>query len=271
MNLDRDRCSGLLRLLNFIIMLVAPTVASAQPTLLSGTIGKAPVVLSLTNDNGRLSGWYFYLRVGKEIRLEGTLKTDGAFTLEEFPLDAPKQQKTGVFAGTVAQGRWTGVWHKPEGGSEVNVDLSENHSTLANSNIDLQCAATKTDKRFGYTYRYTLALALANGAMRKFSIAQQSTSKSGEDHGCMIDLGDLKPVRSDVGFLLQTDDLAEDKTPRCTIRLVEAGNYLFVQIGDVTTEHNDCRGGEEVAYCSPRQFWADIIVDRKSSTCQPVE
>ncbi len=255
-----------------MIMFLAPMVASAQPALLTGTIGKAPVMLSLTNDNGRLTGWYVYLRVGKEIRLEGTLNAGGAFALDEFPLDDPKQQKkTGVFAGTVTQGRWTGSWHKPEGGSRMNVDLSENHSTLANSNINLQCAATRTDKRFGYTYKYTLSLALANGAMRKFSLAQQSTSKSGERQGCMINLGDLKTVRSDAGFLLQTDDLAEDKTQRCTIRFIEAGTYLFVQIGDVTAKENDCRGGEEVMYCSPRQYWADIIVDRKASACQPVE
>jgi hypothetical protein len=107
--------------------------------------------------------------------------------------------------------------------------------------------------------------------MSKFSLAQHITSKSGVDSGCMIELGDLKPARSDVGLLLQTDDLAEDKTPRCTIRLIEAGNYLFVQIGDVTAKNNNCRGGEEVAYCSPRQYWADMIIDRKSSACQPVE
>ncbi|MGY8666718.1 hypothetical protein Q3C01_30790 [Bradyrhizobium sp. UFLA05-109] len=272
MNRDRDRCRGLWQLLSFMIVFAAPTVVLAEPALLSGTIGKAPVMLSLTNDNGKLHGWYVYLRVGKQIRLEGKLNADGAFTLEEFPLDDPKQQKsTGVFAGTVAQGRWTGLWHKPEGGSEVSVDLGENHSTLANSNIDLSCAATKTDKRFGYTYKYTLALALANGAMRKFSLAQKSTSRSGVDQGCMIDLGDLKPIKSDVGFLLGTGDLAEDGTPRCTIRLIEVGNYLFVRIGDVTAGRNDCRGGDEVMYCSPRQDWADMIVDRKSSVCQPVE
>jgi hypothetical protein len=267
---ERDRGRGLWRLLSFIVMFVVPTVASAQPVLLSGTIGKAPVMLSLTNENGRLYGWYLYLRVGKGIRLEGTVNAGGTFTLDEFPLDDPKK-KTGVFAGTVAQGRWTGSWRRPEGGSEVNIDLSESHSTLADPNIDLQCAATRTDKQFGNVSKYTFNLALANGAVRKLSLAQHTTSKSGGDQGCMIDLGDLKPIRSDVGLLLQTDDLAEDKTPRCTIRFVEVGNYLYVQIGDAAAGHNDCRGGEEVAYCSPRQFWADMIVDRKSSTCQPVE
>ena len=46
---------------------------------------------------------------------------------------------------------------------------------------------------------------------------------------------------------------------------------FVIKIGDVTAKENDCRGGEEVMYCSPGQFWADIIVDRKSSACQPVE
>jgi hypothetical protein len=258
--------------LRFIVLFAAPAGVLAQPTLLSGTIGKAPVMLSLNDDNGRLSGWYVYLRVGKQIKLAGTRKADGAFALEEFAVDDPKQRKrTGYFAGAVAQGRWTGTWHKPEGGADVNVDLSENHATLANSNIDLKCAATRTDRRSGDTAKYTLALTLANGAMSRFSMAQHITARSGVDNACMMDLGDLKPLRSDVGLLLGTSDLAEDGTPRCTIRLIEAGDYLFVQIGDVTAKDNDCRGGEEIAYCSPRQYWADLIVDRKSSACQPVE
>ncbi len=87
------------------------------------------------------------------------------------------------------------------------------------------CAATRIGKRFGNISRYTLNLTVANGAVCKLSLAQQITSKSGGDLGCMIGLDDLKPVKSDVGLLLQIDDLAEDKTPRCTIRLIEAGNY----------------------------------------------
>lgn len=270
MTLDRGLRYALRQLLSFIVMFVVPTLASAQPALLSGTIGKAPVLLSLSNDNGRLYGWYVYLRVGKGIRLEGTLNAAGSFTLDEFPLDDPRK-KTGVFSGTVAQGRWTGVWRKPEGGSDVTIDLSENHATLGDSTIDLQCAATRTDKQFGNTSKYTLDLAMADGAMRKLSLAQNTNSRSGGSQGCMIDLGDLKPVKSDAGLLLQTDDLAEDKTPRCTIRLIEVGDYLYIQIGDASAGHNDCRGGDEVAYCSPRQFWADMIVDRKSSTCHPAE
>ena len=249
---------------------IAPTLALAQPALLSGTIGKAPVLLSLTNDNGRLYGWYVYLRVGKGISLKGTLNAAGAFTLDEFPLDDPRT-KTGVFTGTVTQGHWTGVWRKPEGGSDVAIDLSENHAMPADSSIDLQCTARRTDKQFGNVSKYALTLGLANGAVRKLSLAQNTTSKSGGDQGCMIGLDDLKPVKSDVGLLLQTDDLAEDKTPRCTIRLIEVGNYLYVQIGDTAPGRNDCRGGDDVAYCSAHQFWADMIVDRKSSTCRPVE
>lgn len=252
-------------------MPMASGITLAEPTLLSGSIGKAPVVMSLSNDNGQLTGWYIYLRVRKGIRLEGTLKAGGTYSLDEFPMDAPRQRKTGVFTGTVVQGHWTGTWRKPEGGGEAVVDLSENHSTLAGANIHLKCAAARSDKRFGYSYTYSLVLAMDKGAMRTFSLDQQSTSKSGEVHGCSIGLPDLKPARSDAGFLLQTDDLAEDKTRRCTIRLFEVGNYLYVQVGDMTTEHNDCHGGDEVMYCSPSQSWADMVVDQKASTCEPVE
>ncbi len=250
---------------------MAPGPARAEPTLLSGTIGKAPVMLSLANKDGRLTGWYVYLRVGKPIRLEGTLKAGRAYTLDEFPLDQPRQKKTGVFAGTVTQGHWTGTWRKAGGGPEMNVDLSENHSTLARSNIDLQCVATRTDRHSGDTSKYSLALAMVNGTVRSFALAQQSTARSGGAERCAIDLADLKPVKSDTGFLLRTGDLAEDKTPRCTIRLVEAGDYRYVEIGDVTAPYDDCRGGDEVMYCGLRQDWADMIVDRKSSTCRPVE
>jgi hypothetical protein len=248
--------------------LMAPGMALAQPTLLSGTIGKAPVMMSLSNDKGRLFGWYVYLRAGKMIELTGAQTADGAYRHDEFPLDQTKPKKTGVFTGTVAHGHWTGTWRKPEGGPGVSVDLSENHATLADASMNLQCSATLTGKTSGGTYRYSLALAMADGTPRTFSLAQQSTA--GGD-GCAIDLKDLKPVKSRAGLLLQTDDLAEDKSPRCTIRLVGIGDYLYVLVGDAMSAHNDCRGGEEVAYCGIRQDWADMIVDRKTSTCRPVK
>jgi hypothetical protein len=263
--------NGLAPLLMFTGLFAAPAAALADPTLLSGTIGAAPVIVSLSNDHGHLTGWYIYLRVRKGIRLEGTLKAGGAYTLDEFPMDAAKQKKTGVFTGTVAQGHWTGTWRKPEGGGDAAVDLSENHATLADADIHVQCAAAKTDKRFGYTYKYSLAMAMSGGTMSTFVLNQQSATKEDGEQACSIGLPDLKPAKSDVGFLLQTGDLADDKTHRCTIRLVKVGDYIYVQVGDPTMSQNDCRGGDEVMYCSPRQSWADMVVDRKTSTCQPVE
>jgi len=53
---------------------------------------------------------------------------------------------------------------------------------------------------------------------------------------------------------------------------IGAGACLHAAIGDTTEgEHNDCRGGDDAMYCSPRSFWTDMIVDRKSRTCRPVE
>ncbi|WML96715.1 hypothetical protein RCG53_08560, partial [Staphylococcus simulans] len=70
----------------------------------------------------------------------------------------------------------------------MNIDLGENHSTLGDSNSNLQCAATRTDKQFGNVSKYALTLGLANGAVRKLSLAQHTSSKSGGGQGCMIGL-----------------------------------------------------------------------------------
>lgn len=50
-----------------------------------------------------------------------------------------------------------------------------------------------------------------------------------------------------------------------------AGDYLDAKIGDSGQDGNDCHGGDAAMYCSPRGFRADMIFDRKASTCRPVE
>lgn len=50
-----------------------------------------------------------------------------------------------------------------------------------------------------------------------------------------------------------------------------AGDYLDAKIGDSGQDGNDCHGGDAAMYCSPRSFRADMIFDRKVSTCRPVE
>jgi len=48
-----------------------------------GAIGKYPIQLELTVEDGKASGHYFYESIGKPISLKGTLSEDGTLLLEE--------------------------------------------------------------------------------------------------------------------------------------------------------------------------------------------
>lgn len=136
---------------------------------------------------------------------------------------------------------------------------------------DIACTARKADRQFGYRYRYDVALSVRQGAVRHFKLSQRAASKQGDDQGCEIDLKDLKQSAADGAIVLREADAKAGGKSRCTIRITADDRQIRIQIGDTAEEGNDCRGGDTVMYCSPRAFWADMIVDRKSSACRPVK
>ena len=78
-----------------------------------GHIGDAPIQMDLRIDGARVSGWYFYDRVGRYIDLDGTLEF-GTLTIEE----SVEGRVTGVFEGEVPwspQGNVVleGTWRSP--------------------------------------------------------------------------------------------------------------------------------------------------------------
>lgn len=137
------------------------------------------------------------------------------------------------------------------------------------SRADIVCTARKTDRRFGYRYRYDVTLSVRDGRVRRFNLSQRATSKDSDDQGCAIGLDDLTQEPGEGGIVLRTGE--GDAKPRCTIRITAEGRQIRVRIGDSAEEGNDCRGGDNVMYCSPRSFWADVVIDRKTSACRPVE
>lgn len=258
-----------LRTLCLGALLALTQSASAHPLYLSGTIGGAPVLLMVERNDSALSGWYLYLRQGRQIRLEGKVATDGAFTLDEF--SGPASRKTGQFDGRIESGKWTGTWRKPEQQATSTFTLSEATDVLAGLTGRFTCATKKVDREFGYTYRHALKLQVSRGAVKAFDVVRGATGKHGEDQACAIALGDLKQERSDAGILMRTKGSAADSGPRCSVRIVGAGDFLYVQMGDWSESGNDCRGDDEAMYCSPRSFWADMIVNRKTRACVSVE
>lgn len=136
---------------------------------------------------------------------------------------------------------------------------------------DIVCTARKTDRQFGYRYRYDVTLSVRRGTVRRLVLSQRATSKQGDEQGCRIDLKDLEQAMTDGAIVLREADAEAGGKPRCTVRITADDKQIRIKIGDAAEAGNDCRGGDNVMYCSPRAFWADMVVDRKSSACRPVE
>lgn len=136
---------------------------------------------------------------------------------------------------------------------------------------DIVCTARKTDRQFGYRYRDNVTLSVRQGTVRRFVLSQQATSKQGDEQGCRIALEDLKQEAADGAIVLREADAAAGGKSRCIVRITADDKQIRIQLGAAVQEGNDCRGGDNVMYCSPRAFWADMVIDRKRSACRPVE
>ncbi|MBF0529562.1 MAG: hypothetical protein HQK55_09885 [Deltaproteobacteria bacterium] len=248
-------------LLMVAVLLVMPRSLWADTTFLSGKIGEFPISVSLERNEEKLSGWYFYHSKAKEIRLDGSLDRQGAFRLEETAGD----KKTGIFEGSVKEGRWTGTWRKTTGAAPLAFYLEENRNRLKNLKDNYNCTAKERDAKYHYTYIRKLKLAVADGVVKEFEAVQGAYGDDQDEQTCSIDLKDLKQVTSDVGILLQAkDDNAGNENKKCAIRIVGDPDILWIRFGDSSEEGNDCRGVDSVMFCSPR----DIILDRRTRKCQ---
>lgn len=109
---------------------VGGTASAGEKFFFRGTIaGNLSIEMVLLRDGERLTGTYFYPRVGKDIALSGTVDKDGNMTLTETD-EFGKQ--TGVF-----KGKWRpaynspdsnikeieGKWSKPDGTKETEFAL----------------------------------------------------------------------------------------------------------------------------------------------------
>ncbi len=101
---------------------------SAQTKTFSGYVNGSPVQMTLTRDGEKLSGTYFYTRIGKDLKLAGTIDAEGNFNLKES--DAAGKT-TGEFTG-----KWTeesyqngaqlsGEWRKPNSEESLGFIVSE--------------------------------------------------------------------------------------------------------------------------------------------------
>lgn len=243
--------------------------ATAQPIQLYGTIGNLPVFLDLSRNGDTVSGWYFYLKAAKQIRLEGRLDHNGFFQLEEYT--ASSNTRTGSFTGRSKDGHWSGTWRNAKARSPHDISFDVLRSKLEDVNGRYECSTKRSDPQFGYTYTHSLSLSLADGRVKGLSMARKERSDDGDVQSCRIAMGRLKQLPSPVGVLLRAKADRAKAEQHCTIRMYRAGDYLIIRTGNPGQAGDDCRGAGDEMFCSPRSFWADLVVNRKTQMCRSVE
>ena len=101
---------------------------ASDPKYFKGSIGSTlGLQMKLVREGDRLSGTYFYQKVGTRIEVRGTIDKDGNVVIEEFD---PKGAKTGVFTGLWkldADGliEIAGNWNKPDSDKKTAFSVHE--------------------------------------------------------------------------------------------------------------------------------------------------
>jgi hypothetical protein len=249
-------------LLTLVLTVLLTAAAMAQPIRLTGSIGAAPVFADLMRNGDTVSGWYYVLKSGKQVRLEGKLDGQGFFQLEAYT--ASSNSHTGTLTGRAGNGHWRGKWLN--GGTARAVRFDEVRDTLAGASGRYRCSVKQRDREFALTTRISAGLTLAKGRVKSISLAR-SVRSDGDSQSCVLKPGALRQEKSETGILLRAR--GESEAQRCSVRLYRAGEYLVIRIGDPSRTGDDCRGAGRTMFCNAHGNWADLILTR--SGCRPVK
>src|SRR2546425_2023168 len=130
------------------------TTPTLPTTHFKGSIGSSNgLQMKLTRDGDRLTGTYFYQKIGAKIDLKGTIDKDGSVTLEEFD---PSGQQTGVFKGlwkTDAEdglASIAGNWSKPGGEKKTAFSLHEEPIQFSGATDIVAKQIKESNKKLNY-------------------------------------------------------------------------------------------------------------------------
>ena len=150
------------RLILLVVFLISSAICvSAQTTAKTfrGYVSGLPVQINLTREGGKLTGNYFYTRIGKQLKLAGTIDAEGNFKLNETNA---ANKTTGEFSGkwveeANANGvRLEGEWRKPNSQDTLGFIASEQMIAFTNGAkfISKTFAEKNKPKRFDITVEY---------------------------------------------------------------------------------------------------------------------
>jgi hypothetical protein len=140
---------------------------------------------------------------------------------------------------------------------------------LKNSSGAYDCTVEDRDADYHYSCRRRLKLVVAGGVVKELDASRGVIGDDLDEQTCNIDLTNLKQVASEAGILLKArDDTSEEEDTRCTVRIVGDKDIVWIRFGDSSEEGNDCRTHGATMFCSPRAFWNDMILDRRTRNCK---
>lgn len=244
-------------------------VAQAEPIALYGTIGGKPVFLDLSHNGDTVSGWYFYLKAGKQQRLDGKLSPKGFFDIQEYT--ASDNSRSGSFRGRVRDGQWSGVWKNAAGKRAQPVAFAPIKGNLKDADGRYRCTARRKDTSIGFSLSHSLDLTLAKGRVKTLTLSRRVRSDGDPAQSCTLTVRDLKQVSAPVGIEMRARGDTPDGKQHCTLRIIGAGDYLLIRPGQASQAGDDCRAAGSSHFCTPDGFWSDLVVNRKTQSCKSVE
>lgn len=246
--------------------LALSTAASADPVVLYGTVGTAPVYVTVDRSDNTVTGYYLYMKVGKQIELRGKIDRSGIFTLDER---LENNTHSGSFVGTAKNGHWSGTWKNGAGKNPLPFALDEVKSKLAEVSGHYKCALKWRDKAFDGIFNNDLDLTLDKGKLKRFAMSEGSTAVDGDEQSCQIDLSQLKPIATPLGIRFRAKSDSPNGPEHCTFRIVAAGDYLVVEPGS-DEDGDSCKSTGDEMFCSPRGAWSPMVLNRTTQTCKNV-
>ncbi|MDR3527432.1 MAG: hypothetical protein P4L57_09140 [Rhizomicrobium sp.] len=249
-----------MRLLTLTACLAFGCVAAAEPITLSGSIGGKAVFFDVNRNGDTVSGWYFYLKAGQQIRLDGKIDHHGFFDIQEY--SAASNSRTGALGGRIKDGHWAGKWNSAGGQAPRTLSLDPLKDNLKTANGRYHCIARRQDDDFGTALNHSLDLTLAKGRVTGLALSRSQHTGDEAPQRCALTARDLKQIPARVGIALRT----RRDGGRCTLTILGAGDYLVVRPG---AAGEDCRAGTK--FCTKDAFWTPLVLNRKTGRCVSVE
>ena len=160
-------------ILSTILIIATAICVSAQTKTFGGYISGIPVKISLVREGEKLSGTYFYTRIGTKLNLNGTIDAEGNFKLKET--DAAGKT-TGGFTG-----KWTeeandngaqleGEWRKTSSSESLGFVANEQVIEFTNGKFSSKTFAEKNKlKKFEISVEYPVISGVNIASATKFN------------------------------------------------------------------------------------------------------